>query len=115
MGKTLKPDPTLISGLGKLRFPWGDNTIECQCNDLTPEVTSSSSCLPKAVGERTVQAKEGPVRFRKDKCRTSSPHNLQHHCQFSQRGQRLLKNPEESLASRRSPSLEVNIGDIAER
>ncbi|GFW36823.1 hypothetical protein TNCV_4348641 [Trichonephila clavipes] len=48
-GKTLKPDPTPISGLGKLRCPW-DNPVERQCNGLTLEVASSLSCLPKAVG-----------------------------------------------------------------
>ncbi|GFT31034.1 hypothetical protein TNCV_1683911 [Trichonephila clavipes] len=58
LGRILKLDPTPISGLGILRCPW-ENTIGCQCNDLTPKVTSSSSCLPKAV-EGTMNDQDSP-------------------------------------------------------
>ncbi|GFV84523.1 hypothetical protein TNCV_2481371 [Trichonephila clavipes] len=53
-----------------------------------------------------VQVKEEPVRSRR-----SSPYNLRHRLQSRQDGQ----NPEKSLRSGRSTSLEVHIGDIAER
>ncbi|GFW39579.1 hypothetical protein TNCV_3187501 [Trichonephila clavipes] len=38
-GMTLKPDPTLISGLWKFRCPW-DKLVERQCNGVSPEDTS---------------------------------------------------------------------------
>ncbi|GFT82338.1 integrase catalytic domain-containing protein [Trichonephila clavipes] len=55
--------------------------------------------------EEIMQAKEGPVCSRR-----RSPYNLQHRCQSRQDCQ----DPEKSLISRRSPSLEVYIVDIAE-
>ncbi|GFU68769.1 uncharacterized protein TNCV_4400471 [Trichonephila clavipes] len=55
---------------------------------------------------RTVQAQEGPVRFRRDHFRRSSPYNL---CRRRQSRQGLL-DPEGSLRSIRSTSLEVHIG-----
>ncbi|GFT93507.1 hypothetical protein TNCV_1852531 [Trichonephila clavipes] len=46
-GKTLKLDPTPISGLEKVRRPW-DKPDGCHCERL-PEVAPSPSCLPKGV------------------------------------------------------------------
>ncbi|GFU31008.1 hypothetical protein TNCV_1389621 [Trichonephila clavipes] len=47
-GKTLKLDPTPISGFEKVRRPW-DKPVGCHCERLPPEVSPSPLCLPKSV------------------------------------------------------------------
>ncbi|GFT28155.1 uncharacterized protein TNCV_645281 [Trichonephila clavipes] len=72
------------------------------------DITRKAGSRPSG---RLVQAQEGPVQSRRDQFRRPSPYHFRYHRQSRQGRQE----PEESLRSRRSTSLEVHIGDIAER
>ncbi|GFY61547.1 uncharacterized protein TNIN_414931 [Trichonephila inaurata madagascariensis] len=84
--------------------PGGSSSYNLKSREQTRKAGSRSS-------DRTVQAKEGPVQSRRDQSRRSSSYNLRRRHQ-SRQG---VQDPEDSLASRRSSSFEVHIGDIAER